>query len=154
MVNKKFWLVILVIILIFGMTIVSCDSSSTNVDKEQHNITITGLSGKTGNFLILLYSYLDASGTGVVAHAQGTISGNSIIASLEGIDDTPWTNNGNYYIMLYIGNYETYIYTNSLTLAQLGIQSVNDLYTKIPKYNITGAATTIAFSAFCDVTGI
>jgi hypothetical protein len=150
MTRKRFWLGMLVMVLVFGMTVVGCGEDPAD---EPHKITITGLGGKTGSGVILLYSSLDASASGVVAGWQGKISGSSVTASLQGVGGGAWTGSGKHHILMQIGD-EVFAYTNGQTLEQLGISTDNDFYTKMPKYNITGSTTTIAFNKFSDVSGI
>jgi heme A synthase len=146
--NRRFWLGMLVIALVFGMTVVGCEKEAK---PDPHKITINELSGKTGNVSVLLYSYLNSSG--VVAGGQGTISNNSITVSLQGTDREAWAGSGSYHILMQIED-DTFAYTNGQTLVQLGITTGNDLYSKLPKYNITGSTTTISFSKFLDVSGL
>ena len=158
MANRKFWLGMLVLALVFGMTVVGCGGDEGDDDEpDPHKITITGLGGKTGYCAILLYSYFSEDGDGVVAGWQGTISGNSVTASLQKAGGGAWTGSGQYLISIQIGeddDMEAFVYTNGKTLDELGIETDNDLYTKLPKYNITGSTTTISFDKFFDVTGI
>jgi hypothetical protein len=149
MANRRFWLGMLVTVLVFGMTVIGCDDGTT--DTEPHKITITGLGGKTGDGAILLYSSLDLSGSGAVAGWQGTISGGSVTASLQGRGSDAWAGSGQYHILMQIGE-EAFVYTNGQTLDQLGISTADDFYSKIPKYDITGTTTTIGFDKFLDVT--
>ncbi|MCL2044156.1 MAG: hypothetical protein FWG89_08460 [Treponema sp.] len=151
MANKKIWMGILVMVLVFSMMVVGCNDG--NGSSDPHKITITGLNGKSGNGAILLYSYFSENAEGVVAGWQGSISGNSITASLQGIGGSAWSGSGQYHIIIQIGN-EMFAYTNGQTLEQLGIVTEDDFYSKMPKYNITGSETTITFNLFLDVTGI
>jgi hypothetical protein len=150
--KKKFWLGMLAVTLVFGMAVVGCGGDDDSGGKDPYKITITGLGGKSGSGAILLYSYLDAGANGVVAGWQGTISGGSVTASLQGIGGGAWTGSGQHHILMQIGN-EMFAYTNGQTLDQLGISTENDFYSKMPKYNITGSTTTIGFDKFLDVTG-
>jgi hypothetical protein len=51
MANKKFWLGILVMVLVFGMTVVGCDDSSTgeNTTYKYLYVTVSGDGGSTYN---------------------------------------------------------------------------------------------------------
>jgi hypothetical protein len=147
--KKKLWVGMLAVALVFGMTVVGCGDKGG--DTDPHKITITGLGGKTGDGTILLYSYLSADARGVVAGGQGTISGGSLTASLQGLGGGAWAGSGQHHILVEIED-EYYAYTNGQTLDQLGISSENDFYTKMPKYNITGSTTTIGIDKFLDVT--
>ena len=156
MTNKRLLLGIFAVTLIFGMTVIGCkdDPEETVETKDPHKITITGLGGKTGSGTIQLYSYLDGTASGVVAGWQGTISGDSVTASMQARGGGAWTGSGQFHILIGIGSNSAYAYTNGQTLEQLGISTANDLFTKLPKYNITGTTTTIAFDKFIDVSGI
>ncbi|MDR2480133.1 MAG: hypothetical protein LBD48_12580 [Treponema sp.] len=151
--SRKLLLGMLVLVLAFGMTVVGCDDGSTDGNTDPHKVTITGLAGKTGTVSVLLYSYLDINATGVAAGGQGIISGNSVTVSLQQIGGGWWSGSGPHHILLQLPDETAYVYTNAQTLEQLGITTDEDLFTRIPKYNITGTATTIAFDRFLDVTG-
>ena len=147
MTDKKIWLGLLLIVLVFGMTVVSCDNGSTSSSGPK-KITINGLSGRNGN-TILLVVYTSPDGSGMDAAGRETVSGSSVTISLSDNSYNPWTKTGEYYLMLrdeelYDGDY---IYTDGKTFAELGINGPGDNY-KLPKYNITGAASTIGFAKF------
>ena len=139
MANKKNWLGILVIVLVFGMTVVGCGAGK--------KITITGLSGTWhGNRdsidVIVMSSFLNNE---VIAYGTGKISGDSATVSLKNPDDTPWTGSGSFYLMIDPGDF---LYTKGKTLSELGISNEYDLGMKLPKYNITSTKSTIAYSDF------
>jgi hypothetical protein len=100
----------------------------------------------------------------IIATGSGNISGGSVTISLmipvyestspfeNEPSNVPWTGSGSFFIELQIYYYiNDYIYSAGKTWAELGINprysTVDDL-AKIPKYNITSASTTIAFSQF------
>jgi hypothetical protein len=150
MTNKKFWLRILAMVLVFGITVVACDNGSTddNGSGSAKKITITGLTGKTGDVIIALSTTFGKGDDGIVAMGQGTICSNSVTVSLvRDAADNPWTGSGSYYMVMYIGD-DGFVYSTGKTMAQLGINSEADIRTKMPKYNITSATSSIAFSEF------
>jgi hypothetical protein len=148
MANRNFWLGILVMVLIFGMTVVGCDDSSTNGgNNDAKKITITDLTGKTGGIIINV-----VSANGLVAQGMGAIANNSVTVSLAtGLLD-PWTGSGSYYLNLYLDMDSCYYgYTNGKTWSELGISSdssESDIMAKTPKYNISSTISTISFSQF------
>jgi len=154
MANKKFWLGMLVLVLAFGMTVIGCDDDTDKGRSEGgggNSITITGITGKTGDALIYVASGLDSE-NGMVAEGMGTISGGSVTFNL--VKDqamNPWTGSGSYYLMLEFDQDESeYYYTNGQTI-NISAGDENP-YAKLPKYNITSAASTIAFNLFKEIT--
>jgi len=150
MVNKRFWLGMLAMALVFGMTVVGCDKGDTDKGGGTtggKSITITGITGKTGVVSIMVLS--NFSYDGPVAGGMGSISGNSVTFSL--VKDeafNPWTGSGSYYLYLTFEKDDiAFFYTNGQTFAQLGITSDADM-AKLPKYNISSATSTIAFNKF------
>jgi hypothetical protein len=137
MVNKKNWLGILVIVLVFGVTVVGCDNGSGNDggSNAAKSIIITGLAGKTGDVIIALSVTFGQGDSGIVTMGQGTISGNSVTVSLIDRNYNSWTGTGSFYMVMYI-NDDYFVYTNGTTMAR--------------QYNITNATSTIAFSQFAS----
>ena len=151
MTNKKFCLGMLVMVLVFGSMVSGCDTDSANSGGGGKNITITGITGKAGGAYIMAYSSADDNG--IAAMGMGSVSGNSISFDLAKDEYMhPFTGSGSYYLMLtFESDNSVYIYTNGQTLAQLGItagSSEADIFARLPKYNISSAASTIAFSMF------
>jgi len=156
MANRKIWLGILVMALVFGMTVVGCSNGSTG-GGESKSITITGITGKTGDASIGFYSSLDSEDEFVGGWGMGTISGNSVTFKLlnKGSFTTPWTGSGSYYLELsfYQDDDTNYYYTDGQTWAQLGLtqdSSVSQVSSKLPKYTISSATSTIAFNKFTE----
>jgi hypothetical protein len=149
--NQRLWLGILVIALVFGMTVVGCDDGSTGGGDENKKITVTGITGKTGPAMISVSSSFEDDG--MVAMGMGTISGSSVTFALMKDEDVPWAGSGSYYLMLGFASDADeddevmYIYTDGKTLVELGISSEADA-SKLPKYNISSATSTIAFNKF------
>jgi hypothetical protein len=147
--KKNTWLGMIVIVLVFGITVVGCDNGSGNDGGSNgaKKITITGLAGKTGNVEIGLSVTFGQGDSGMVAMGQGTISGNSVTVSLFDRNYNSWTGSGSFYIAMYIDD-DGFVYSTGKTMTELGITSESDIKTKMPKYNITSTTSTIAFSQF------
>jgi hypothetical protein len=154
--KKLFW-VVLAVLLALGMALVSCGDGSGGSNNEPKSITITGLSGKSGTIEVVLDSIVGGRAKDI-ALGTGTISGDSATVPLYeaagngDISNVIWTGSGGYYLAVRVLNYAIYIYTNGKTLAELGVSSnfsedEKDLV-KLPKINITGADTTVAFDKF------
>jgi hypothetical protein len=120
-----------------------------------YQITVTGVSGKTGLVNLDVFSARN-SYYGQVLYGDGNISGNSVTINLRKNNeaDNPFTGSGSYYLMLYFnnnGNSEEYYYTNGQTFASLGITSDNDFdvnYDRLPKCTIPSLPFTIDLSKF------
>jgi hypothetical protein len=133
--------------LAFGLVLAGCDlGGEENTDPKK--ITITGLTGESGTVEIIIRTGAEFER---VAEGEGTISNNSVTVSLKKEDGSDWTGAGSHYIMIETDD-TVYLYTNGKTLSELGISSEDDL-AKLPKYNITDATSTIAFSQFVVVGG-
>jgi len=145
--KKEFWLGMLALALVFGMMVAGCDNGTSNKGGNgAKSITITGITGKTGDSVIYV-----ASGYGsIVAAGRGKISSGSVTFNM--VKDeymTPWTENGSFYLMLIFDQDQSqYYYTNGQTI---NISEEDDL-TKLPKYNITSTTSTIAFNLFKERT--
>jgi hypothetical protein len=124
------------------MATVSNFSISLVVDMAK-KITVTGITEKTGNAVIVVYN----DDEGYVATGEGNISGNSVTFNLFTIElktddegviyyfQEPWTGSGAYYLMIYFTNDNgEYNYTNGETTPQ--------------KYTISSTTSTIAFNKF------
>jgi hypothetical protein len=154
--NKKNWLGLLVMVLVFGMTVVGCgdgdDDKSTNGDAK--TITITGIIGKTGRVALGVFSNIDKR-YGVVAEAQSNVSNNSANFFLVDEHDNPFTGSGSYILLLnFWSDDSASVYTNSQTLISLGLsKDSNDaeIDNKLPRYNITSATSTIDFGKFANI---
>jgi uncharacterized protein with beta-barrel porin domain len=135
--NKKNWLGMLVMVLVFGMTVVGCGAGK--------KITITGLSGKTGTISVgLMTSVLTSE---IIAGGTVKISGDSATITLNNPDGTPWTGSGSFYLYLDL-NGADHMYTKGKTLSELGISDDYDLDRKVPLYNITSTKSTVAYNDF------
>jgi hypothetical protein len=129
--------------LTFGIVIAGCDDGNTDDGGDSaKTITITGLSGKSGEAVITLSTGLDDSAT-LVAAGIGTISGDSASFALLKEGYSPWTGSGSYYIVLTLNDNgeKTYVYTNG------GEDPEEDAVA----YSISSASTTIPFGKFAAV---
>jgi hypothetical protein len=148
MVNKRFLLGMLAIVLVFGTMVVGCDNGSTNsVNTDPKNITITGIDG-SGNIRIGIGTNVIASNMVLVAEGYGTVSNGSVIVALMEPNGEYWTGSGAYNIFAVYQGMESF-YTGGKTFSQLGITAptVEDAG-KLPKYNITSATSVIAANQF------
>jgi hypothetical protein len=158
MVNKRNLLGILVMALVFGMSVVGCgnDDSGNGGNSEGKKITITGITRSTGMIMIMLMSESE----GGVAMGMSQISNSSATVDLLNEDETAWTGSGSYFIQMAVGSLsddtdgETYVFTDGKTFTELGITDTEDgeqLMKKLPKYNISGTVSTIAFNKFKEI---
>jgi hypothetical protein len=152
--NKKFFLGILVMTLVFGMTVVGCDDNAENNNGNGggggsgNSITITGITGKTGEATIYVVSNF-TNESGIVAAGLGNVSGNTVTFSLVNANEAPWTGSGSYYLMLGFDQDDSeYYYTNGQTITA---ENNAEFYANLPKYNISSAASTIAFNLFREI---
>jgi hypothetical protein len=111
------------------------------------SITITGLTGRTGD--VWFYVFSD---TALVAMGTGNISNNSVTALLEDKDEKSWTGSGYYYLNIDLDDGE-WFFTNNRNWTNLspGITESSawaQVLTAMPKYNISSATTTISFNSF------
>ena len=153
MANKKFFVGIMAVMLVFGMVLAGCDDGSSGGSEENTDpkkITITGLDGKSGTVMVYLTTGGDEDGT--VAVGSGTISGSTATVLLKKRDSTDWTGTGSYYMVLRIGESESYIYTNGKTFAELGVAGPGD-EKKLPKISITVTTTSVALNKFHSPNG-
>jgi hypothetical protein len=140
--KKNFLLGILVIALVFGMTVIGCDTGG-NTDPK--SITITGIpQGTTDADIYIMKGF--SSQSDLVAGGPGVISGTSVTFTLLTPSFKSWTGNGSYYINVDLDDDE-YYYTNGKTFAELGINGPEDAH-KLPKFNISSANSTIDLSKF------
>jgi hypothetical protein len=155
MANRKFLWGILAMVLVFGVLIISCNTDGDNDLSTNNNpkkITITGLTGQSGQIIISLANHID--GASYVATGAGTISGDSVTLSLKKYGfNIDWTDTGSYYSYVTIGSknpLSAYYYTNGKTFAELGITgylSMSDM-DKLEKISITETTTVVAFEKF------
>jgi hypothetical protein len=154
MTKKSSFVGTLVMALVFGITVVGCDDGSTSytANTDPKAITITGLTGRSGNVEIILGDIVNNDDV-VIARGQGIISDNTVTVPLKNKDsDIDWTGTGSYIIQLeFVVTDDTWFYTNGKTWAELGITantSEEEAFLKLPKYNIVSATSTIAFDQF------
>jgi hypothetical protein len=151
--KKSFVFSAILVCLLLGLIFIGCDNSSgSESNPEPKTITITGLNGMTGEIAFTVYSGNPNTGTmEPVAVSSNNISNNSVTFSLELPNRTgPWTGSGSFILVLETKEAE-YAFTNGQTFTQLGITastSAAETLTKIPKYDIKSASSTIAFSQF------
>jgi hypothetical protein len=156
--NKGYCLGILVMVLVFGMTVVGCEEES-DPDPEGYFIELKEIKEKTGTVSILLYTHLDASATGVHAGGQGTISNGSVKVRPTITGGSYWSGSGTYNVLVGFSDGSVYAYTEGRSLDQLGITTEADFYSKIPKYTFTKLDSPypyqeyfLYFDKFIDVT--
>jgi len=149
MANKKWFLLgMLVMVLVFGIAVVGCDDDSVNAGPK--TIVITEMTGKTGSVTLVVSTHYHDDDYWV-AGGSGIISNNSVSIPLMTITNysmtnIPWAESGLYYIGFELDDRSRYFYANGKTLNELGTTA--DYRENIPKYNISSATSTIAFSQF------
>jgi len=119
--------------------------------ESPYQITVTGVSGKTGHVTLDVYYNMNVDNETVFWGSEDKISGNSVKINLRKINEAnhPFTGNGHYYLMLsffddnYV-NLERYYYTNGQTFASLGITQDSDFnnnnLNNLPKFTITSTS--------------
>ena len=162
MANKKNWMWMPVLVLVFGMTAVGCDNNSADGSNDPKTIIITGIPeipGINGRARIELYPNYD-----IWIEGNGWITNNSVSLPLSYAergwewdrDAEPWTGSGAYYLRLKLfyetdGHSDSFFYTNGKTFPELGLSkdfNDADFFAKAPKYNISTPTSTIAFNKF------
>ena len=160
MAKKFLGLGILVMVLVFGMTVVGCDNGSTGGDGGSRNsepkiISITGFNDTVS--WVELYVYIKPDADGLVAlNIKSPYDQNITLALLDKNNGIPFTGNGSYIIIMHIcyqgdNDCYDYAYTNGKTLAQLGITESStyaEIDSKAPRYNISSTVSVIAFNQF------
>jgi hypothetical protein len=155
MLKKRFLLGMVILALVFGLTVFGCGGGDGGGESSNGNgktITITGITGGAGEaFLEGHSSYLVDD---IWVWAEGRISGSSVTFSLLNEDDAPFTGSGSFYLGIELDNNDysdEFVYTNGKTMAELGLSSSSsedEFLSKIPKYNISSANSTIAVNQF------
>jgi hypothetical protein len=160
MANKKFWLGMLAIALVFGMTVIGCEDDSSG--DEQKVITITGITGKTGHVTITLFPDF-GDDSAIVAGGMETVSNDSVTFLLYDMNIQEYTGSDPYFILLNFDEDDDdpvlaagYIYTEGKTYTQLGISTEyeDELLAKIPKYATSSVTSTIPFTQFIVFNGV
>ncbi len=110
-------------------------------DTSGKKITITEITGKTGDVTVTLFtSFNDA---GVAARGQGSVSEDALTVDLTTPEGEPWTETGSYYIRLdFAADNTEYNYHNGV----LPEGALNRL--DLPRYNITETISSIALDKF------
>jgi hypothetical protein len=110
---------------------------------DPKSITITGLSGQTGQITVALsyqqLTIVNGKWHGDTANGTGTISSDTVTVSLKKDDDSVWTGSGYCLLGINIGE-APFLYTNGNSGVQWAL------------IRITGATTTVAFNKFSDGT--
>jgi hypothetical protein len=163
MVNKRFWLGMLVMVLVFGMTVLGCEEEPE--EEPGKSITISGIEITWPQYWVrvrLLSGFENWDGAQLVANGgwETPSNGSVTLSMYSGLStNEPWTGSGSYYIMLEfnpLGDNSSepirkYLYTNGKTFDELELSSsltANDAISKMPKYDISSLITTISFSKF------
>jgi len=122
-------------------------------DSSGNEITITGINDKTGDLGgIRVFSQSE-----LIALGTGYINNNSIIFDLEKFDinSSPWIEKGPFCLEIYFVIAEKYYYyTDGKTFDELDITegtTYEQLFFKLPKYNITSKSSTIPFNKFKEM---
>ena len=111
MVNKNFLVGMLVIMLVFGLTVVGCDNDSTNNDGSSgKKLTINGIA-LTGNVTVIINPEATPNGGTVAYGTRSNItSGSNITIDLKQVNisnqtnpftNTSWDGNGSFYVLVY-----------------------------------------------------
>jgi hypothetical protein len=130
MARKRFWKLVLLSLLVFGLLLTGCPTDGGNNNEndgkdDAKKLTITGIEGISGNVSVMFTTVVndqsaailikdDGSNSGTGVGGRGTISNGTITISLKVIQyplnskpiitDDNWTGTGNYYIWLWNDN--------------------------------------------------
>ncbi|MDR2476841.1 MAG: hypothetical protein LBD18_03535 [Treponema sp.] len=146
--KKQIGFLLMVMLFITALAFMGCPTEGDD-NTDPKSITITGLTGKSG-YIAVVFS----NGSTIIAQGTGIITNEAVTVALKTGDEaaTVWTGFGSYYLQLSLqaeGNsFIHYIYTGGQTLEQLGISSSADYLTKLPKFTIDTASSTVDFSKF------
>jgi len=144
--NNFFWLGMLVLVLMLGMTVIGCSNSSGGSTGEK-TIIITNIPARLNGWEVELQVYSDA--TTMVAFGGNIVSGTSITFGLiDAATGKLWTGSGNHLISIDLydainGDSEYWVFTNGAAITP-------QLMANPPKYNIRGS-NTISFDLFREI---
>jgi hypothetical protein len=155
MVNKKIWLGILVMVLVFGMTVIGCEEEQDNGNDDgggySKNIIITGLSGYDG-----WYARITGMNPQEDIDGEMRINGNSVTLALGSETELDYKGNGSFVLILTLednnnvaGDYlyaeKIFWYTNGGALPSSGY--IEDC----PMFTIKDRNSTIGFDKFKEI---
>ena len=149
MANKKFWLRMLIMLLVFGIVAVACDNGTgsgggNGIPPAPRSITITGIPDTYNGWDAGIHVATILDEYGIVAYREHiTVSGNSVTLNLLDVNRQLWTGSGNFILAIWFedGNIsETYLFTN-------GVPITAALLANPPRYNITDS-NIIPFNLF------
>jgi hypothetical protein len=136
--------------IVIGFSMSSCPDPFLD---DGNIVTITGITGKTGEAQLFVYTGHDVNQ--IVAVGRRNISNNSATFSMLNYKKNlkPWTGKGSYYLDIGFDYGDIwYTYTEGKTQAQLGLTEIytsdEDIVAKLPKYTFSSASSTIDFSQF------
>jgi hypothetical protein len=150
--NAIKYLGIIALAAVIGFSFVSCDEgdsggTTTIITPPTTSITITGISGKTGTVALGLFnSILDSE---PAAGGEGRVS-SSVKFTLKDKNNNDWNGRGSYYLAIAFADGTGYYYTDGKSFLELAITSMGD-YSKLPRYNISSASSTISIDKFVYV---
>jgi hypothetical protein len=136
--KERNWFVVgvLALALIFGMVLGGCEDPTDDDAVTGKSLTITDISGKTGQVMVQV-----ANADGSVAMGVATVSGNKATFVLLTESGSPWTGSGEYYLaLMFDSDSSQFIYTNG--------GNAPTSFEQAPKYSFTASSSTISFSKF------
>jgi hypothetical protein len=166
--NKKLnFLIILLCLLALGAVLIGCDNGSTdsnttpntdpnpnpNPNTDPKTIIVTGIPKSFGS----CYIYIMRLNSDDTIAAAGVVSGDLTTFSIKtrnhSGDAVDWTGSGPYILMLSFRD-SAFLYTDGKSFADLGMPgnpTQEQAFSRLPKYNITDATSTIDFTKFAGV---
>jgi hypothetical protein len=121
--NTIKFLSVISLMLVIGFSMTSCSNGGAPVPVPKgKSITITEITGKTGDAGIILY---DSEGS-EAASGEAAISGETVKFDLKDANGKSWTGKCSYYLILGLGEDDEaamYVYTRGQSLLGLGISS-------------------------------
>ena len=157
---KFLWIIPLAILIAFTFT--ACGNGSTDDDPPgpvQKKLTITGLTGLSGDAVVQLYPIAMAVESPIGEDTTIPMGSSSFTFNLyesDGSDVYPWTGSADVYVFLTFFDLGVpFLYTNGSTLAELGISDFMDdplgNMEKLPKLAFNQDVTTVDMGKFKTV---
>ena len=137
----------------------ACGNGSTDPDPVQKKLTITGLTGLSGEAMVMLYPIAMAAEPTLGTKEEVPMGSTSFTFSLfeaVGSSEVPWTGSADVYVLLNFTDMGAFfVYTNGSSLAELGISDFMDDIAgnmeKLPKLAIIQDVTTVDMGKFKSI---
>ena len=156
--NRKLFGLIAVV-LIAMLAFAACGNGSTDPGPVQKKLTITGLTGLSGEVMVMLYPIAMDTEPTLGAKEEVPMGSSSFTFNLfevVGSSEVPWTGSADVYVLLSFTDMGAYFaYTNGSSFAELGISDFMVEYPgsieKLPKLAFNHNVTTVDMNKFKTV---